>query len=593
MKTGIKHGYAYLPEHIAQAITELAATSKGNTNLRYDNYLKIVSTIYFKCINENNYPYVHHALGKGYWRKVIGGRYRDYIDELLEHPIIAEIQSGRSKLLAIDTNLHLNHSEVIPVEYRNITKDDSKADKRYSSHSERPEERLGNRILAHLKHVSVDYDAFENDLQAGKLRINAEKYEMDITRFPMDMDISGEVHYHNSIEQHSYMVKTLIEKSNELRYFTYYDKDKIKVMASNDFATHKYNGLINHAKLNLLKLIGGSFELSRDINKTRRIFHVGVTLPSKVLPYVRIKGERVVGIDAKTSQFLLLAILFKSFVDNGDAIAYNFEEGKRRSFIKELYTVFKEHQSKESYLDDVKRFYQDVVEKDLYGVIQGVLGLSQRSQAKIFCFKIIFSSPDSKNEFKDIIRDRYPSIVDTLDEYKRLHMKRNRQVDKDGSEKLSINLQALESEIFIEGIFNQLHENKITCFTRHDSVIVGESTKDKAKEIMKNYYKQLGFESNFEVEDYTGKEEEQYIDIDPTHYDFLEDIEDESEMRSLGRDEMYLLLEQGNMLYTENIVRGMEHEINEANRFELSISDNTYSLLYKIIIKIKTIINTY
>jgi hypothetical protein len=516
----------YIPNTYYDKIIELVKSSGGKPKVRHDNYLAIVSTIYFKCINEQGYAHVPHPIAKNYWLKTVGGRYKEYINELLEVKLIDRVKKGGRWNYHISFNMVLKLNKLIRVDYKTDKITSTIEERGISTYEvDRIENRLGRRILKHLGHVSVDYEAFEVALRNGRLNVDPKKFEIDISEFPPNMDFDGEVHYLNDVRHHNYRVKTLLKKAKELNHSIFHDKDRIKIMNPEVFAMTKTNGFTNHAKLNLNKTKDGNFELSRDEAKTRRVFHTCVFLPSKTLPFIRIDNEPVVGIDAKTSQFLLLANLFNSFEESGDQLSKNFI-GMRRSFVKELYQVY---QSINVSSSDVQKFFNDVVHDDFYEVVRKELKLSQRSQAKIFCFSIIFSKPDSNNAFKEQIRNRYPTIIDTLDGYKRQRMDKLRKEKgkklsaKNGYQMLSINLQALESEIFIEGIFHQLHKEKIYCFTRHDSVVVGQNNQDKAYKIANDYYTKLGFTPKFEIEPYNTMftEEISYL---PTEWLFLEDI---------------------------------------------------------------------
>ncbi len=575
----------YIPDNIAQVIVELAANSNGKPNVRHDNYLAIVSTIYFKCLNENDYAFIPYPIARNYWTKVLGGRYVEYLNDLLKVNVISrEKKAGRWKY-SIDFNFLLQLHKLVRVEYRTNKIKSIHLDSGFSVYNvDRIENRLGRRILRHLKKVTVDYKAFENSLHNGLLDINPAKFKIDLSEFPSDMDFDAEVHYHNGIKHHSHPVAYLLKVAKKLDHEIFYDKDKVKVINPDIFRMTKTTNFINHTKLNLLKTIDGNFELSRDESKTRRVFHTGVFLPSKALPFLRIDDQPIVGIDAKTSQFLLLANLFNAFSNDVDSIGSKFT-GKRKAFIYDLYDVYKQQTVK---TNDAFQFYNDVVNKDFYEVVRDILSLSHRSQAKIFCFSIIFSKPDSKNPFKQKIRERYPTVINTLDEYKYRQIARIKKEkgkkninEGDGFQRLAINLQAMESEIFIEHIFQRLHKENIWCFTRHDSVIVGKHNQIKAFSIAESVYRDLGLKPKLKIEQYEIPEYK-YINSLPNEWTFLYDIDEPNDITNLEIEHIFMLLEEYQQCSSTSEYNDLESRVIELDKNNLPLDHISINHLYHI-----------
>lgn len=579
----------YIPDNIAQKINEIAGNSGGKPKVRHDNYLAIVGTIYFKCLSENNYAFIAYPIASNYWKKVVGDEYAEYVNNLLEAGIIKREKKKRRWRYSIEFNFMLQFHEVIRVDYRTKKIKSFHAIKGCSGyHIERIENRLGGRVLKHLKKINVDYEAFKLALRGGLLSVDPDHFKLDISEFPMDMDFDAEVHYNNSIYHHSYSVKTLLEKARELQHSIFHDKDRIRVMSEDNFRNVKTRNFINHSKLNLLKTIDGNYELSRDEEKTRRIFHTGVFLPSKALAFLQIDQQPIVGIDAKTSQFLLLANLFHAFVNDVDSIGSKFS-GRRKTFIYDLYSVFKQQETNP---DDIHQFYNDVVTQDFYEVVRDYLGLSQRSQAKIFCFTIIFSRPDNSNPFKEKLRERYPSIINTLDEYKHKQITRMKKEkgkanveEGDGFQRLPINLQAMESEIFIEHLFQRLHKENIWCFTRHDSVVVSKQHQDKTLAIAKNVYKELGLTPKFEVEKYELPKSSEINSL-PNDWSFLYDIDQPDDIKQLSVHELQMLLQELPNQSSSTEYNHIESRVIELDKHNLPLDDTSLLSLYNISIQL-------
>lgn len=253
-----------------------------------------------------------------------------------------------------------------------------------------------------------------------------------------------------------------------------------------------------------------------------------------------------------------------------------------------MYRTFEQYNTSNQCKEEVQQFFVDVTEHDFYETIRQELNLNNRNQAKIFCFSIIFSKPDSTNEFKKIIRDKYPSIIDTLDDYKSNQMeknkdkKRNKNKKKKGYEKLAINLQALESEIFIDGIFKELNNQGISCFTRHDGLIVGESDRDKALIIANEYYKTLGLTPKFKVENYNQTNDvDSYIISFPEEFNFIDDINIEQDVNNLDKDMHYSLLKIGEQILPNNEYLDLESSIMDLDNRQ-SLNSNSITLLFNI-----------
>ncbi len=150
-------GYEYLPENIAKSIFELVEKTSGNKNVRHDNFITIVGTIYFKC-NFGSTTLHSYPLAKNYWKKVVGGRYKQYLEELIDAGIIDEdVKRGR-KRYSTNLDMELSSNNIIRVDFKSKkTKDVG-----YSNyHIDRIENRLGKRIIRHLNKVSIDLEEFK------------------------------------------------------------------------------------------------------------------------------------------------------------------------------------------------------------------------------------------------------------------------------------------------------------------------------------------------------------------------------------------------------------------------------------------------
>jgi hypothetical protein len=478
--------------------------------------------------------------------------------------------------------------ELIKVEYKRKSNSLKQVDEAFDDDI-RIESKLGKRITKHLNKVTVNYNLYKESFARGYLDINPDDFKIDLNSFPEDMNFKAEIHYPNSITIHNFKIKTLLKKISQLKCYAFYDKDRFILTTEETFVQTKRRNLRYHSKLNLFKLSNGRYDISRS-KVNRRVSHVGVFLPSKALRFIEIDGSQVVGIDAKTSQFLLLANLFKSFLETDDQVAEKFT-GTRKTFIKDLYSIFKEVNNNSD--DGVASFYTDVIDNDFYEVIRQELNLTTRKQAKIFSFSILFSKPRSKFEYNKKIKNKYPSIIETLDRYK------EKGGTTDSYKALSINLQALEAEIFIDHIFNELNRQKIYCFTRHDSVIVGINNKDLAYEIIENKFRQFGFIPKLETEYYTEEPNSKNIDdvvyednsfniIWDDAYDFILNINSVDDIYDLNVEQTEILIELGWLIdYKIDDIQELESEYNDAQKNQWELSEDAIQILYNMAITMK------
>ncbi len=96
-----------------------------------------------------------------------------------------------------------------------------------------------------------------------------------------------------------------------------------------------------------------------------------------------------------------------------------------------------------------------------YEAVQSKLSISNRDEAKQLTFELLFSSHKNKSKNLDKMREYYPELMGYIDNYK----------IQNGHKNFSISLQKEESRIFIDGILKRLSSLKISCLSKHDSII--------------------------------------------------------------------------------------------------------------------------
>ena len=139
--------------------------------------------------------------------------------------------------------------------------------------------------------------------------------------------------------------------------------------------------------------------------------------------------------------------------------------------------------------DDFKLFQKLSYTGKLYDFIQKELGLTSREKTKRILFYIFFSSNEINNSKKDYLRKKFPSVIDWVEEYK----------SKNNHKTFCIELQRLESNFFIDNIYETLKELGFVCFTKHDSIIVESKYKDKVNNLVKDEMGKIGLGGNLVI----------------------------------------------------------------------------------------------
>lgn len=569
-----------MPVFVKEAIFDLSK-KQGYARTRFKNYAIVVGTVYYQCMSIAGGIHNMHPISANYWKSILGKRYRDYINELLAEELIEESNYKNRNYYRIHANVTFQFSEQsrtvedVPVDYnaRPINNDE------FTHISDR----LANRIRKALSKITIDQSALNKDKRRGLVGRTLDEYRLDLDGFDDNMHMKGEVNYHHDVGKHYYLVKTLKKKKEELACDSFFVKDRVVLDNPLSFENKRKYAFFDHLNFALAKIDSGVFNIIRDADKTHRIFHPFVSLPSAILPYIKIEGSSIIGIDAKTSQFALTANLFNHFIETGDSISKKFRNKKVKKFIKDLFECYKKvsfNNERRSKIH-VNDFSEDVLQKDFYEQLAELLGLT-RDQAKIFCFSILFSKPTNTNEFKRKIEAKYPAVIQTLDLYKKEHKYQN----------LSINLQALESELFIDKIFNELYEKGILCFTRHDSVILKKEDAAKAKGIMYDIFASYGFQMQLKDELYKRKSSVRIEESLEEESEFFEEIDEElmevieryqENEFSLNYDDYCLLVEEGEKYLSKEDYNYLSERVIEYYKNQLQLDVKCLQIFNNII----------
>ena len=200
-----------------------------------------------------------------------------------------------------------------------------------------------------------------------------------------------------------------------------------------------------YAWLRSIKIIESEVLTAKRSSTNKRLNTNFTNLPKPLMRFIK-QSNGLLEIDAKNSQFAILANMIKGEVNDG--------------------------------------FVEDAIQGRLYENVAQVAGLS-RNEAKDSMFKTIYSKPHYRNRFKRNLTKLYPETVPLLDDYKR----------KAGDyRRLSIDMQVKESEIYIDGVLKTLYEQGILAISKHDSIIFHTKDEESIMTIIKDTVAQMGYE---------------------------------------------------------------------------------------------------
>ncbi|WKV12195.1 hypothetical protein [Marivirga harenae] len=526
---------------------------------RLDIYLIIVSAILYNCRQNNE---VSHDFPSSYWVKLISKRYNIYLNKLVESEVI--IRDGNyhgKKSYAISSEYLLSPSPVIPVFYNNPEKSFSSHLKKNSSISERLLQRLNRGMHA----TSIDLDSFKEDYNSASA-MDVYSYQIYLSGLPDNLYVDSKIQYPNGTVKHGYRVSEVQKRLHENNLSAYRSGSSILLTTPADFAQTKYINLVKSTVEVSRHLAYKDFRITRNSN-TRRVYSIITSLPSKALPYLKLNGESVLGIDLRSSQLTLLANILYSYRTNDEALLSKFT-GKQKTFLDDLYQLYLKNIPASD--DDIETFFNDVIQQDIYQILADELKIN-RSQAKQFTFSIFFSKSDSKSILKARVKEKYPTVFKIIDGYKDMKEAKKRYVGDKAYGKFASNLQAIEAYIFIDHIFNRLHKNKIVALLRHDSVLVSERNKDSALNIMQGVMQEFGFISDFKIENYNQEKSLNTLDHEITEgFEHLYKPTEE-----LETDDLLQILEIGweRNLVSEKAYNHIQSRLIELQKNDLPLPD--------------------
>ena len=139
--------------------------------------------------------------------------------------------------------------------------------------------------------------------------------------------------------------------------------------------------------------------------------------------------------------------------------------------------------------EDVQRYYEMCSNGTLYDELAEKLNIA-RDEAKQVMMKLAFSSEKYYTPYKKLFKEHFPNVVAHIDGFKK---------EKKNSILFSIELQQLESEIFVDNLYPNIKERGLFCLTKHDSLFVKRADEEQVVEIIRAYFKYLDLECVLDV----------------------------------------------------------------------------------------------
>ena len=525
----------YLPREIVVIIRKV--TEKDRDYRTINNYIKVVGAIYLHQMMDDS-SYMHYSpLSREYWRTVIGSHYSKYVNRLLKEKVIEKKENVKylsdfgdvSRVTGYRINPEFLNDDLRIIKYAGLKSESESADM------------ADGRVVGNTPNYKIGFDPELIRLQKGQALkwietnistvvsgyLNSEY----ISGVPKSLPVLVRIYYNNDGFSASYMSVEAAEKfADENGKKLLYYKDKFVIADEEQFIRIANQNLSTNYKWHVKSFLPDSFNFSRN-NNTLRVYSKLSSLPSALLPFIRINGQYILQADLKCSQFALFANLLNYYLSHSDKeLIALFKKQQAKRFVTELASIFNKHKDKlpEEGLDvnkptendyianDAYQFMVDTLMHDFYSIIKSELSLPQRSHGKSIAFRTVFSKPKPENELVRQFRQLYPTIIGIINDYK----------TKFGYNQFAIGLQRIEAEIFIDHIWKQAKKQRINSFTRHDSIIFPINKKKEVEAIITDVFKSFGFIYRIEYEEFNYDEIMQRLINETDYIDYTDDFDE-------------------------------------------------------------------
>lgn len=200
------------------------------------------------------------------------------------------------------------------------------------------------------------------------------------------------------------------------------------------------------------KIEAGIFRAKRN-GTNSRLDHNLTSFPNKLGRYLRVDGEELRSIDLANSQFAFLAAIIR----NPGA----FKAQHADFFLR--YTPDA----------DTLRFCDFAERGELYAELGRLWGVDDKA-GKAMAFSVSFSAAGNSTKTKRQFAERFPQLVLMTDAFKRAF----------GDNALSILLQQVEAEVFIDGAYYEVLDAGTWALSKHDSLIAKRSEANAIQQLV-------------------------------------------------------------------------------------------------------------
>ncbi len=294
--------------------------------------------------------------------------------------------------------------------------------------------------------LNIDFDNLNQVLETRLLQVENEIKDEVVNNPQQNIKYRvlgiGDKSYSNTYLFGSQLVK----KAKELNFKIIQTKKGVYLDDLRRFTIKRMISVYIADNMSLEMIKSGYLMASR--NKTNNRLDTNLTnLPSEYCDFI-MKSNDMIQIDLSNSQFSFLSFWLSKYLDS----------------------------------DDIKLFQKLSYTGKLYNYIQKEFGLTSREKTKRILFYIFFSSNEINNSKKELLRKIFPTVIDWVEDYK----------SKNNHKTFCIELQRLESNFFIDNIYELLKTLGYICFTKHDSIIVESKHKDEVIKLIKDEMGKIG-----------------------------------------------------------------------------------------------------
>ncbi len=530
----LKFNYEYLPRKIVKILNDITGNEREYRT--HDNYLLIVGLVFLHQMNDDSSYLNYSPFSRVYWRSVVGSHYPKYVDRLVREHIFQRdwVQyfdnfGNKSRVMGYRINPEYLNDEFMLVKYGGVKSESESADMLHAKAMGCiPVTKLGIKtdLIRMQKKQALEW--IGSNISSV---INSYLNHDYIDGVPKSLPVMVRIYRENDGFTASHMsIEAAIKIAKEQGKKLFYYKDKFVIADEEQYNRIAVQNLSAHYNWRVMSFHSDSFNFSRNSN-TLRVYSKLSSLPTALLPFLRINGQYIQQADLKCSQFTLFANLINCYLNHsGDKLIAMFKKKLAKSFVSGLVKVLDKHKDElpneglnatnpieNQYItNDVNKFLVDALLHDFYKIIKSELNLPQREHGKGIAFRTAFSKPKPENELVRQFRQLYPTVISIINDFK----------NKYGYNQFAIGLQRIEAEIFIDNIWKKAKHAGINCFTRHDSLVFPINKRKEVEQIITVVFKSFNFIYHVEYDEFNTDEIMQRLVNETNYIDSVEDFDE-------------------------------------------------------------------